>query len=332
VIDSNSCAPGCTRHIRTDPTKQDVFVVDSGSPFLPGSATLFESYSDILKGTAVLMATTPFSYHLLSLALANPLNQLDQSAGVGFLRRSYTNLSNAQAPVYAVVFIGATPDDANALADAQEIGNSGLPIKYSLERVISASASASFDLVVYANQTLAHEFGHKLGLAHYKEIRQVEPTLAAGTNAGALATLPSPLPLKRYAPCYAPATCVGQDKFYVWQQIAHNPAGVPVRQNAIAEPQTGDLAGISPYVGDRQADGYLFADTPGTTDNLYQYTVPAGQHLPTPPTFIQLLVQNFELMDFTPRTNAGMNNLGAWHFDPVLDLPKMCLTQPCPLP
>jgi hypothetical protein len=342
VIDATLCAPGCTRHIRTDPFTQDVFVVDHDS--------VFATYSGILR------TNTPFfEYHLLSIDLANPNDKvgLDPLKGVGPLRVSYTNHSSdvfafdvAVDPQLDDQF-RCVPQPAGQPQSRCVLGtgspgnnhNDGFPVRISM-RNISDSTRDGFDTTVLTKEVLAHEVGHKFGLNHYRATRPVEPTLAAGTNAFDLQQGNVQLPALRYAPCYAPPCGVADpnhQKFYVWHQVFHKADGTVAVQNIIAQPQTGDLANIGLITS--LADGTLLADTPATTDNIVQYTVPIAFSpqgmqlmLPNPPSQIDIWIQRFELMDWTPRRSMvpvngipNMNNADAWHFDPLLDLPFMSL-------
>jgi hypothetical protein len=332
---ANSCAPGCIFHTRTNSaTAQDAFIVDPHS--------FYQDYGTILR------TKTPFVFHTLSLDLANPNNASDARDGVGLLRRGYVDHVSS---IYAFVLVEDNTIGTGVLGQAGSLKNDGIAVKISTNNISAGATTEPIGYDTLFQQTVVHEVGHKLKLQHYHEARPVEPTLAGGTTAAALATNPSLLPLSRYAPCYVPicgpATppTTGQDginqKFYVWHQVEHLSSGGIRRQGQIALlvgvngqiVSVGDLASISPYVGSNQADGFL--NSSGTS-LIYQYTVLWPQTLPSPATYIEVNLQRFKIMDFTARKTVddsgnSTSALSYWQFAPD-DLSSMvlCGESACP--
>jgi hypothetical protein len=330
---SPNCVIGAVCHIRTNPvTQQDVFVVDTNS--------LFTSFGGILK------AATPFAYHVLSLELGNPKAVTDASAGLNFLRRDFTNISNADRPVFALDILSRAIDDPGTLGTSNGLSNNGLPVLLDLSHIHDAFVSnTAIPENVITMQVLAHEVGHKFGLIHYTDRRPVEPTLTStGITFTDLAANPGRLPANRYGPCYSSAEqpCYAgtaeNDRFYVWHDVARRADGTPYRLGAILQPQTGDLAGLPPYIGDANSDAGILpvlADTPTTAANIFMYTLYASSdgsvkvRLNQPLSFIDIWVFLLEIMDQTPVQIPILAPAGAWHFDAVRDLPKMCLRPSC---
>ncbi len=336
LIQANSCAPGCTLHERTNPLReQDVFVADPNG--------LFELYGFSLTNE------TPFVYHALSIDLASPLDTstLDPKRGLTNLRRSYTN---HQSEIFAIdlVIDNSLGTDSNGdpiLAAAGTPNNDGFPVTLSVTGISATAMNRGYLFPVLMYQTLAHEVGHKFGLLHYRETRPVEPTLAGGTTQSALIANPGLLPTTRYAPCYLPICGLdyhsggGNDtihqKFWVWIQVDHSGGGAR-RQSEIAQPQSGDLAGISPSQNGGWAYDVLMSPNPQTDPQMIaQYTIQPNsmnppQQLPTPPTQIDLWIQRNQIMDYTARLSSTTNSPGFWHFDPTLDKPFMVLCKTTP--
>ena len=297
------------------------------------------------KVCGILKAATPFAYHVLSLELGNPIDKTDATAGLNFLRRDFTNISNADRPVFALDIVSGVIDDPTTLGTSSRLSNNGLPVILDLSHIHDAFVSnTAIPENAITMQVLAHEVGHKFGLIHYSDRRPVEPSLTnTGITFTALAANPGRLPADRYGPCYSSAEqpCYAgtaeNDRFYVWHDVARRADGTPYRLGAILQPQTGDLAGLPAYVGDANSDAGILPvlpDTPTTARNLFMYTLDATDgtvkvRLNQPLNFIEIWVFLLEIMDQTLVQIPTLAPAGAWHFDAVRDLPKMCLRPSC---
>lgn len=316
-------------HERTHPVdEQDVFVVDE--------AGIFAANSGIVTPT-----TTPFKFRRVPLDAANPKDQngTDPSQGVERLNRNFTN--NGE-PIYALIVVSSQlPAGVLGRAEPPERGNilanDGFPVELDLQQIQAKATNDGFSLGVLTAQTLAHEIGHKFTLAHYVDQRPVAPALSAGVSAQALAANPQILPNANYAP----ATDIQNGRgFYVWTQFdpsksTINPAQFKIQNRPPPPPRGGDLA-TQTVMDESYVVGPYIANTANGDIALLGWKTDLA--LPTPPTFIELWVQLFDLngkqnlMNYTPRTMQQQYGLlDRWQFHVARDLQYMCVLNTCPV-
>jgi hypothetical protein len=278
----------------TDPMNtKDVFFWDQSNRFTT-------PLSQILSQ----QAPTTFMYWRVTATQANAIDQRKPEKGSNPLPR-FSITGSLQFPiVYASV--PADQLDPGVIGDAQSQRNDGKAIKIALDRVAAAAGvRAGFPRATLVAEVVAHETGHKFGRPH---------------------------PLRANC-CFFMAYPVNQLTNLSQTQFTFE--GSPSSTIYVRLFQYTAL-GKSGWIGD---DPYLkplgvshglqtvqVADSPNFP--VYQVPILAPGKITSATTHLLVQDQLLELMDWTP--NLTLTAPSQWNFDPVIDLPNLCVRSDCP--
>src|SRR5579863_1651463 len=278
----------------TDPMNtKDVFFWDQSNRF----AT---PLSQILSQ----QAPTTFLYWRVTASQANAIDQRKPEKGANPLTR-FSVTGSLQFPI---VYASVPGDqlDPGVIGDAQSQKNDGKAVKIALDRVpMAAGVRAGFPRATLVAEVVAHETGHKFGRPH---------------------------PL-RASCCSFMAYPVNQLTNLSQTQFTFE--GSPSSTIYVRLFQYTAL-GKSGWIGD---DLYLkplgvshgvqtvqVADSPNFP--VYQVPIQAPGKITSATTHLLVQDQLLELMDWTP--NLTLTAPNQWNFDPVIDLPNLCVRSDCP--
>jgi hypothetical protein len=194
-----------------------------------------------------------------------------------------------------------------------ELGNApygmqGLPVIIYTNAITASATQYSFPPTVLLSSTIAHEVGHKFSLPHYSQINSAPINWQAAQQSPSLIQAIGPTD-------YVPA--MDFMGLFISSPIV---SGTTISNFPVA--QALDLMSISEV-----RYSYYFTPPDGATTAVVKFTVSGT--MPTPPTQIQVNILKNEIMDWSSQETQSFSTPASWHFDPVLDLPHICIKRTC---
>jgi hypothetical protein len=315
-------AGGSWEHVRTNPiVEKDVFFAE----FYPGFAN---ALYDILGANRY---GTSGEFHNYRRVLGEVIEELTFGNILDGTRPHNRNSETGQG-AYALVFInhnfgsgGACGTLGDTLRDDVGFANNGFPVRIDDAAIQACSQTTLFPYPsdVLRAQVIAHEAGHKMSRPH-------------GTRGASFVST-------GYSCCILPFPSITTDQWtldasnsqwvYYWQNEYFWPVGATSFLPVLPEPlflSSGPMSGMSvtQYAPLYRPSGGGYA--------IYRAQMSSPVSQPPTGTITTIISQRGYLMDHTPRlavTDQGpprMRLAQDWVFDPVADLPRLCIKVSCP--